>query len=113
MLGGGDVTPLPSSSIRPDVAFRRPAMHLSRVVLPQPDGPTMHTSSPASIRKLMSPIASTLPVDDSYTFRRFWTSSSVSGTLHLLDSVIPAQHPPLGESEDPGEQHADESEQQD
>ena len=40
-------------------------MHFSSVVLPHPDGPTMHTSSPAFIRKLMSPIASTFPVEDS------------------------------------------------
>ncbi len=40
-------------------------MHLSSVVLPHPDGPTMQTSSPRRISKLMSPIASTDPVEDS------------------------------------------------
>ena len=40
-------------------------MHFRSVVLPHPDGPTMQTSSPAPMRKLMSPIASTFPVDDS------------------------------------------------
>ena len=65
MLGGGPVTALPSISTRPAVGFSRPAMHFRSVVLPHPDGPTMHTSSPEVISKLMSPIASTFPVEDS------------------------------------------------
>src|SRR3954452_23645090 len=100
MFGGGPVTFLPSSSMTPAVGRSSPAMHLRRVVLPHPDGPTMHTSSPAPIVKLMSPMASTLPALDSYTFFRLSTVSSVSGTLDLLDSVVPAKDPPLDESED-------------
>ena len=65
MFGGGPVTRLPSSSTVPCVGRSSPAMHFSSVVLPHPDGPTMHTSSPAPISKLMSPMASTLPVVDS------------------------------------------------
>ena len=40
-------------------------MHFSSVVLPHPEGPTMQTSSPVPIVKLMSPMASTFPVEDS------------------------------------------------
>lgn len=40
-------------------------MHFSRVVLPQPDGPTRQTSSPASTVKVRSRTASTLRPDPS------------------------------------------------
>lgn len=65
MAGLGPVTGEPSISTTPLVGRSRPARHFRRVVLPHPDGPTTQTSSPASIVKLMSPIASTSPVADS------------------------------------------------
>ncbi len=34
-------------------------MHFSSVVLPHPDGPTMHTNSFSATSKLRSPMAST------------------------------------------------------
>jgi hypothetical protein len=87
-------------------------MHFNNVVLPQPDGPTMQTNSPAPIVKLTSPMASTRPVADSYTFRRCSTRSRVlrSATLDLPQSVIPTQDPPLHESEQHREQDAGQSE---
>ena len=60
MAGGGPVTALPSRITLPDVGARSPAMHLSSVVLPAPDGPTMQTSSPCPTLKLTSRIASTV-----------------------------------------------------
>ena len=65
MFGGGPLTRLPSSSMTPAVGRSSPAMHFRSVVLPHPEGPTMQTSSPVPIVKLMSPMASTLPVEDS------------------------------------------------
>ena len=44
---GGEVTGRPSTTTPPLVGRMRPAMHFSRVVLPQPDGPTTHTNSPS------------------------------------------------------------------
>jgi hypothetical protein len=43
---GGAVTGSPSSSTTPPLGASRPAMHLSSVVLPAPEGPTMQISSP-------------------------------------------------------------------
>src|SRR5690606_28529448 len=50
--------------------------------------------------------------DDSYTLRRCSTLRSVSGTLHLLTSVVPTQHALLHKSKNDSEQNADEAEQQ-
>jgi len=48
---------VPSTSTVPLVGSSRPDMVFRSVVLPQPDGPTMQTNSPASISKERSPIA--------------------------------------------------------
>ena len=53
--------PASPSRTSPAVGSSRPAMHFSSVVLPQPDGPTMHTNSPAATSNDRSPIASTSP----------------------------------------------------
>jgi len=45
--GGVAARSSPSSSTRPDVAVSNPASSLSRVVLPQPDGPSSAKNSPA------------------------------------------------------------------
>ncbi len=52
---GGPVTRLPRSSTSPADGRSSPAMHLSSVVLPQPDGPTTQTNSPSSIENVTSP----------------------------------------------------------
>ena len=44
--GPGPVTACPSRLTTPEVGFRNPASVCIIVVLPQPDGPTMHTKSP-------------------------------------------------------------------
>ena len=50
-----------ASHASPAVGSSRPEMHLSSVVLPQPDGPTTQTNSPALTSNETSPIASTVP----------------------------------------------------
>ena len=49
----------PCSSTWPVVAGSRPDMHFSSVVLPQPDGPTTHTSSFSVTSKSRSAMAFT------------------------------------------------------
>ena len=59
----GDVpcTVRPSISIAPPLRGSRPAMALSRVDLPQPEGPTKLTNAPSSTVKDTSRTASTSP----------------------------------------------------
>ena len=57
IASGGPSTRSPRSSTSPRVGSSRPDMHLSSVVLPQPDGPTTHTNSRSSSEKETSPIA--------------------------------------------------------
>ena len=55
------VTVLPPMRISPEAGARKPAIMLSKVDLPQPDGPTMQTNSEASMLKLTSLTPGTLP----------------------------------------------------
>ena len=52
--GSGSVTLWPSIWISPCVAARKPPAMLSRVDLPQPEGPTRQTNSPSPTSRLMS-----------------------------------------------------------
>ena len=60
-LGRGPVTGWPSTSTRPPLGARNPAMTRRSVDLPQPEGPTMATSSPRPTARSMSRSASTGP----------------------------------------------------
>jgi hypothetical protein len=60
MPGGGPWTGLPSSTTSPAVGSSRPEMIFSRVVFPDPEGPTMQTNSPAATEKVRSRTASTV-----------------------------------------------------
>src|SRR3954468_10333953 len=53
----GAATSSPPIEIVPAVGCSRPAMHRNVVVLPQPDGPSSTTLSPAAMRKLTSSTA--------------------------------------------------------
>src|ERR1700742_4515634 len=53
----GDDTPLPQIETSPPVGCSRPATQRSVVVLPQPDGPSRTTISPAGTPKLTPSIA--------------------------------------------------------
>src|SRR5450830_988161 len=57
--GPGPVTALPSAVMLPLVGSEKPATALSRVDLPQPEGPSRQTNWPASISRLMSLSATT------------------------------------------------------
>jgi len=56
-VGGGPLTSLPLTTTRPELGANSPAMDINKVVLPQPDGPTNETNSPASTWQVMLPIA--------------------------------------------------------
>ena len=76
----------------------------------------MQTSSPASMVKLRSPIASTSPAGRLVDLAQVLAPRSMvlrSGTLDLPQAVVPAQDAALDEPEDHREQHADQAEQQD
>lgn len=47
--------------MRPVVGGRKPAIMFSSVLLPQPEGPTIDTNSPAAISRLTSPTAWVVP----------------------------------------------------
>ena len=55
------VTGLPPMRISPAVGARKPAMMLSSVVLPQPDGPTRQRNSDCSMSKLAPSTPATRP----------------------------------------------------
>src|SRR5437870_3898895 len=57
----GPATGFPSASTVPPSAFSRPAIMLSKVVLPQPLAPTRHTNSPSATFRLTRSSARTLP----------------------------------------------------
>ena len=60
-LGSSQVTFLPLMKIWPSDTSSRPAMQLSRVDLPQPDGPSRTMNSPSSTSILRSFRTETLP----------------------------------------------------
>jgi hypothetical protein len=60
-LGPGPSTFLPLTSTVPAAGFSRPAMILSNVVLPQPEGPSSDVSSPAGKSRSISFSACTGP----------------------------------------------------
>ena len=59
--GGTFDTSTPSSRTLPDVGSSKPAIILSRVVLPQPDGPSIEKNSPRAIEKSARSTATKLP----------------------------------------------------
>src|SRR5688572_33318788 len=109
------MTGSPSSSTVPPLGASSPAIAFSSVVLPQPEGPTMHTSSPCFAVNEMSRSVSKSP----YDFCRPSTRNIAvvegvwSGTFGLLQAAIPPEHEVLGDLEQHRECDADESEQDD
>ena len=65
---GGAVTGSPCSTTSPRVGRIRPAMHLSSVVLPQPEGPTTQTSSRSAIENEMLRSACVTLLPEPYDF---------------------------------------------
>src|SRR5437763_2397680 len=87
--GPGPATGTPSVSTRPELGGAKPAIALSRVDLPQPDGPSRHTNWPCGIFKSMS---------FSATRRRPSLSNSLPtrsmtmwSPMSVLQAAVPAQ----------------------
>src|SRR4029434_5395831 len=70
------------------VAGIRPAMILSSVDFPQPDGPSRQTNSPSSIRRLMSTSAAVADPCEMYVLLRFSTVSIGWRSLQLFIAGI-------------------------
>src|SRR5215472_8844641 len=90
---------------RPEVGAMSPAMDMSKVVLPQPEGPTKETNSLGSTWQEMFPIAKVVsPPSWRYVLERLWTSrigtrtnpgaleyriNGIMGIANLATSIIP------------------------
>ena len=61
LAGASSVTSRPSIKIVPEVVSSSPAISLSSVDLPQPDGPTKTTNSPSAISRSMPGMMTVAP----------------------------------------------------
>ena len=61
LLGGTRLMSRPCSRISPLSAVSKPASSIRSVVLPEPDGPSSDTNSPASTSSETESVAVTLP----------------------------------------------------
>src|ERR1700684_2735600 len=80
MPRSGDDTTLPAMLISPDVGCSRPATQRKVVVLPQPEGPSRTTISPAGTAKLTPSIAGR-PIEN--CLRR-----SVTSSVAVMNSIV-------------------------
>src|SRR6202790_2569074 len=99
MPRAGEETPCPAMLISPDVGCSRPATQRKVVVLPQPEGPSRTTISPAGTAKLTPSIAGR-PTKN--CLRRSVTSSvavmisissSARRSLPVAEGLVPIGHP--------------------
>src|SRR4029077_14723520 len=88
--GLGPATGSPSTLTSPRSGRSKPAMMFSRVVLPQPEGPTTATNSPSETAKS---IASSTGNGPSRVGKVFETSLT-----RILSGITPAHHPELFEA---------------
>src|SRR6202162_379789 len=93
----GDDTRRPAMLISPDVGCSRPATQRKVVVLPQPDGPSSTTISPAGTAKL-TPSTAGRPIAN--CLRRSLTSSAALlfllprlPPLAIAEGLVPIGHP--------------------
>src|SRR5215475_6626421 len=86
----GAATSSPPIEIVPPVGCSRPAMQRKVVVLPQPEGPSSTTISPAAIRKLTS---STAGRPTRNCLRRWETISSADILLPVPVNLVPLLDP--------------------
>ena len=120
MPSGGPVTGSPSSTTSPEVGASSPATHCSSVVLPQPDGPTTQTNSPAGDREGEVAIASTLRpsavVDLAQALRIVEHRRLLPVVMRLAaaaQAVVPAQHAALDQAEQERQRDPEQAEQDD
>src|ERR1700738_1137784 len=99
MPRAGDDTTRPAMLISPSVGCSRPATQRNVVVLPQPDGPSSTTISPAGTTKLTPSIAGR-PTEN--CLRRSVTSSVAvmmanlswaHRSLPIAENLVPVRHP--------------------
>src|SRR2546430_15614775 len=99
MPRAGDDTRCPAMLISPEVGCSRPATQRSVVVLPQPEGPSRTTISPAGTAKLTPSIAGR-PIEN--CLRRSVTSSVIvmnalssyaDRSLPVTEGLVPLGHP--------------------
>src|ERR1700759_2922553 len=97
MPRSGDETILPAIEISPPVGCSRPATQRKVVVLPQPDGPSSTTISPAGAAKL-TPSTAGRPIAN--CLRKSLTSSAAVmmriprlGSLPVAEGLIPIGDP--------------------
>jgi hypothetical protein len=87
LLGGTWLMSWPSMRMRPSVGVSNPASIRSRVVLPQPDGPSSEKNSPSSMDSETLSTATILP-------KRLVTFSKVMmGLLVVLTLIVTLQTP--------------------
>src|SRR5215510_704830 len=93
----GDDTTLPAMLISPDVGCSSPATQRSVVVLPQPEGPSRTTISPAGTPKL-TPSTAGLPVAKRLT-RLSMSRAAVTcgGSLAIAVGLVPLLEPRLAQ----------------
>src|SRR5882724_4308631 len=99
MPRAGDDTTLPPIVISPPVGCSRPATQRSVVVLPQPDGPSSTTISPAGTAKLTPSIAGR-PIANCLRRSVTWSgavmirlSSSSRRSLPITEGLVPLRDP--------------------
>src|SRR5207249_1504310 len=82
--GSGSWTGLPKARISPELGRVNPAMALSRVDLPQPEGPSRQTNSPAATSRSIRSKA-TMPPNSLRTLRTWMAASG------MLEPAVPAE----------------------
>ena len=99
----------------PAVGASRPPRQRSRVVLPQPDGPTTQTNCPAATSKVMFrerlDLAAVAVVDLAQTADLQHSTPLLRAALGRANPVVPAQYPALDQPEQQRQHHPDEAEQ--
>src|SRR5262249_25686970 len=98
-LRPGSAMGWPSMSTSPASGASNPARMLNKVVLPQPEGPTMAMNSPAAMVRSMPSSTETVPSSVRYAFHRSWTRSL---------AVIRVPPPPLVEGREPAHSEIEE-----
>src|SRR6266481_1482649 len=99
MPRSGDDTTRPAMLISPDVGCSSPATQRNVVVLPQPEGPSSTTISPAGTAKLTPSIAG-LPIANCFLRSvtssvavMFRTASSTRRSLPVTENLVPIGDP--------------------
>src|SRR6202046_4849239 len=83
------VTARPASTMLPELARSSPASTISRLVLPDPDGPMIPTASPATISRSMPRRMLTGPAAEGTVRCRFLTCTSGTGDGKVASMAAP------------------------